>query len=196
MFPFSSSGHLRLTNYGTAINLFDVVMRTNQAPIKVRPLDICDNINEAIFLYCCLFQDYAKYIGSKTTFRLINRSISKMYMRSMGHGRMRGPKSQPKPEPPAQRRLLQKEGENEGETIITIGGSKLPLEHNVTMALITETRSRPADVKKFYNVIHPMRPDVRILALSGQARRAAEALLVSWNKQQKVSFFCSYDTSR
>mmetsp|Transcript_39908 Transcript_39908/g.113198 ORF Transcript_39908/g.113198 Transcript_39908/m.113198 type:complete len:576 (+) Transcript_39908:233-1960(+) len=56
-----NSGHLRLSNYGPTIEAFDAVIRTNQAPIK----------------------GYTKYVGAKTTFRLMNRAMARRYQVAM-----------------------------------------------------------------------------------------------------------------
>ena len=90
------SGHLRLAHFGTAIDLFDAVIRTNQAPIKVRSIRLSfrllsSSASAAPQSWKCLSimmvpaQGYGQYVGTKTTFRLINRSITKMYQRAMSH---------------------------------------------------------------------------------------------------------------
>lgn len=155
-----NSGHLRLTRFGANINTFDVVMRTNQAPTK----------------------GYAKFVGTKTTFRLINRSITKTYRRAMSHFK--------RTNPPA-RRLLAQPLEDDGElrhaarTLQTKGAS-YPLEPNVTMILIFEAKSRVTDTVQFTRTIRPMRPDVKVLVSSGKLRRASEGLLIEWTKRQRA----------
>eukprot|EP00873_Tetraselmis_striata_P036288 jgi/Tetstr1/456552/TSEL_043274.t1 len=159
-----NSGHLRLSRYGANINTFDIVMRTNQAPIK----------------------GYAKYVGTKTTFRLINRSITKTYRRAMVSYQRRNRST------PSGRRLLQEltaEALEKGRIGRTLqqGGISYPLEPNVTMILITEAKSRASDAVQFARAIKPVRPDVKILVSSGKLRRASEELLVNWTRRQK---FC------
>eukprot|EP00192_Tetraselmis_astigmatica_P003331 CAMPEP_0117665230 /NCGR_PEP_ID=MMETSP0804-20121206/9694_1 /TAXON_ID=1074897 /ORGANISM="Tetraselmis astigmatica, Strain CCMP880" /LENGTH=545 /DNA_ID=CAMNT_0005472619 /DNA_START=662 /DNA_END=2297 /DNA_ORIENTATION=+ len=56
-----NSGHLTLSRFGRAIDSFDAVIRTNQAPT----------------------QNYTHLVGEKTTFRLINRAMARRYLEAM-----------------------------------------------------------------------------------------------------------------
>jgi len=56
-----NSGHLLLKSYGHTIDSFDAIMRTNQAPVK----------------------GYEAKVGNRTTFRLINRSMSRRYQEAL-----------------------------------------------------------------------------------------------------------------
>jgi hypothetical protein len=81
--------------------MFDAVVRTNQAPIKVPS---CFLYFSSGFLFDTLgyvgaAQGYAQHVGTKTTFRLINRSIAKMYQRAMSKWKRK--KKNPADETPA-----------------------------------------------------------------------------------------------
>eukprot|EP00191_Tetraselmis_sp_GSL018_P001984 CAMPEP_0177615764 /NCGR_PEP_ID=MMETSP0419_2-20121207/23690_1 /TAXON_ID=582737 /ORGANISM="Tetraselmis sp., Strain GSL018" /LENGTH=518 /DNA_ID=CAMNT_0019113565 /DNA_START=1051 /DNA_END=2607 /DNA_ORIENTATION=- len=180
-----NSGHLKLTRYGTAIDLFDVVLRTNQAPTK----------------------GYAKHVGTKTTIRLINRSIANTYVRAIAsHIRKlrssakakagdSGPHTLQKfdangTDGRPRRRLAQTDGERGEATRMDLEPQQdvmnYPIETNVTMVLLTEARGRTSETRNFHRAMHNFRPDVNILALSGKSRRASEELLLGWVARQKV----------
>lgn len=78
-----NSGDLLNTKFGKEIDTYDAVFRENGAPIQVKLI--------LYWFWCCLYlkkpsysflfffssQNYTDYVGSKSTFRLLNRGSAK-----------------------------------------------------------------------------------------------------------------------